>query len=859
MSVPGPIATASLSDRPATVLRPWLAPTAWGALLAIGIFAAPAVPGRLDDWPALRAVMFFQGLGTGHPAAPGDGPLAILLAPMFGPGNALGHVAWELAAAVFLALVTVLALREAGQARRLGGAVLLLVGAVMLREAAWWIAAALCAPMLWSGRRPGEKFAAGVALGLFGLLACRFWLWGAAVLLFSGLPPGRGNRDTAAAFTGWIGATLAGWTVAHGGPAEFWQFLSGGLVDLGSAPLWQLVVAALLAGTALLPRVRTGGQAALLATGAFALGAVPLQADTARAVAANLEDAFSARTRAWFILFHPERFGNRVLQPAWRGLGASAALPEFADQLGAGPVDVLGPEQLVAVANTLNHVPGSYRTDARAVIAPADLDVRAVLRPGKFHRLMVEGGFALYVHDVPARTGFSPWSLATVARLAHTPSLIESSARPDAGVREGRRVADFHLPARLVFGPAPFASRQLVAKYYWEGGAGRILVTWRQPDGSHRLLMERGLNPAMLPTDRAVQTFVLDLPDSDAGWIDVEATREDAGDASGVLRLVDLEFKRDPSRMMSTTLTPEVLHNGAGYNAMPATIFSATEASPGRAAADHPALLVHMPAAMAFAKPREAVRLTGTFGFLPGAYEKPDGGTAGAVFNIMWFSGNDGATQIFSRTLRPRTEAADRGPQAFDVDLSTLPDGVLSFSITPAVAGDVSWGWTYLGEIDIRRADERPDAERFGETMDAYRAGLRPLPGLLKTNEQKPRLIDVGGEQLLRVHAPGEAIFGVTAGHTKAAGKFGFADEAWKTRRQTDGADFVVLWRDHHGDVELFRQRLRPDTEPADRGVHTFTVNLAGRGNGLLVLRTEAGPANNNYWDWTGWSDLTVW
>jgi hypothetical protein len=224
--------------------------------------------------------------------------------------------------------------------------------------------------------------------------------------------------------------------------------------------------------------------------------------------------------------------------------------------------------------------------------------------------------------------------------------------------------------------------------------------------------------------------------------------------------------------MISTDIPPDRLHHQGGFNVFPAMIFALAEAAPVKEADGSMKLLAHLPAAIAFAKPREAIRLTGTFGLMPGAYERDDGGTSGAVFNIVWLSGTDGARQIFSRTLRPRTEPADRGPQILDLDVSDLPDGLLHFSINPAVAGENSFGWTYLGNIDLHTADARPGGERFAELFDAYVTNIRPVPGLLKTNEQRPQIITAGKQKLLRVHAPGEAILAVTAGRSEATGRF---------------------------------------------------------------------------------------
>lgn len=827
------------------------------AVTALALFAAPAVPQSLADAAALRAIQFFHGLAASHPAFAGDGPFAVLLQPVFGRADALAHVLLELAASIGVGAIAVCATRDLRRTLRLAVLAALVVVTAASPMAGWWLAAGLAARACRSGDAGAQPFLQGSLLGAFGLLSFPFLAWSLALTL---IRPGarRGTNALPVALAGWAAVILTGWSVLRGTGPGFLKFLGDGIDAIGGLPGWQLASAVALVVLAAIPMVRIrAGIATPLALGGLLLsgpipGAPPTMAD-------NLADFLAARGRAWLILVHPERFENRVLQPAWRALAAERPLPGFAEQVGAAPVDVFEVEPLLAVANGLQQIPRSWRGGVHAVLAPAGLAQGNLLLRHGYAPILAANGVALYVRSAGDRGGLAPFPLWRLLPLSHEPSYIETAAPPER-VKVGDAPAlAFAAPARLVFGPTPFAAQHVVGRYFWDGAAGRIRVHLHKADGTDTVMLERGLNPAFEAGDRGLQNFSVDLPDVINGWIEVEAS---AGSPSGPaprFQLVDLEFKRDLTRMMPTVLAPDMLHGGAGFKSMPALIFATSEASPAPGARGEAKLLVHMPSVVVFAKPREARRLTGIFGFLPGAYENPEAGTAGAVFNITWYSANDGARQIFSRTLKPRTVAADRGPQPLDLDISGLPDGLLSFQITPAVAGDISWGWTYLGEIDLRGPDDPGEQERYAEAMDAWRAGLRPLPGLLKTSEQRPKLIDCGDESLLRVHAPGEAVFGITGGHTRATGKFGFADEAWSSATRTDGADFTVLWRDHHGEKVLFRQHLDPVHQPGDRGLHEFSVDLTNRGSGLLVLQTGPGPAHNNFWDWTGWSDLTVW
>jgi hypothetical protein len=76
----------------------------------------------------------------------------------------------------------------------------------------------------------------------------------------------------------------------------------------------------------------------------------------------------------------------------------------------------------------------------------------------------------------------------------------------------------------------------------------------------------------------------------------------------------------------------------------------------------------------------------------------------------------------------------------------------------------------------------------------------------------------------------------------------------------TDGVEFRVEYAPADPSaarVILFRKVLRPRTNPSDRELQTFKVDLpsAAKG-GRLVLRTA--PAGRLEWDWAGWSNIRL-
>jgi hypothetical protein len=113
------------------------------------------------------------------------------------------------------------------------------------------------------------------------------------------------------------------------------------------------------------------------------------------------------------------------------------------------------------------------------------------------------------------------------------------------------------------------------------------------------------------------------------------------------------------------------------------------------------ALVMHAPSVMVFTPPPDARRVTGFFGYVPGAYAD-DGNTDGGEFRVAYLH-NGERRVLFSRLLRPKQEPADQGLQPFDVDLSPLPaGGRLFLEITPGPNDEHSWDWTAWADVKIQ-------------------------------------------------------------------------------------------------------------------------------------------------------------
>lgn len=112
-----------------------------------------------------------------------------------------------------------------------------------------------------------------------------------------------------------------------------------------------------------------------------------------------------------------------------------------------------------------------------------------------------------------------------------------------------------------------------------------------------------------------------------------------------------------------------------------------------------PVLLAHAPSEMVYELPPHPVRLTGSFGFIEGAYTG-GGLTDGATFQVLWTDGRQRHV-LFSRRLDPVRVPADRGLQPLAVDLGGRQGGRLLLSVNAGPAGENDWDWTAWTGISI--------------------------------------------------------------------------------------------------------------------------------------------------------------
>ena len=109
--------------------------------------------------------------------------------------------------------------------------------------------------------------------------------------------------------------------------------------------------------------------------------------------------------------------------------------------------------------------------------------------------------------------------------------------------------------------------------------------------------------------------------------------------------------------------------------------------------------VMHAPSVMTFNVPKGATKVSGRFGFLPGAYTN-GGRTNGAEFVVYWSDGGD-RIELFHKFCDPLNVDQDHGLQYFEASLKGLSGGRLYLQVKPGPYNDYAWDWTGWTDIEI--------------------------------------------------------------------------------------------------------------------------------------------------------------
>ena len=115
--------------------------------------------------------------------------------------------------------------------------------------------------------------------------------------------------------------------------------------------------------------------------------------------------------------------------------------------------------------------------------------------------------------------------------------------------------------------------------------------------------------------------------------------------------------------------------------------------------------------------------------------------------------------------------------------------------------------------------------------------------------------ITIEDRELTFAHAPSVLVRHLPRSARTFTVRFGFAPDAYADPvDHTDGATFTVELVDDGQTHRLASRTLEPATNPADRGLQQFTLDLPPRGEGARLL-LRASPYQSISKDWTCWGD----
>jgi hypothetical protein len=135
--------------------------------------------------------------------------------------------------------------------------------------------------------------------------------------------------------------------------------------------------------------------------------------------------------------------------------------------------------------------------------------------------------------------------------------------------------------------------------------------------------------------------------------------------------------------------------------------------------------------------------------------------------------------------------------------------------------------------------------------------GFETAPAEVVASHQK--FITVAGKPALFLPSDGFMRYTLPPDAKSIYGNYGFGPAAYVLGGATEGAEFRIEQEMPDGSLRLLcSQILRPTTNPADRGMKSFSVTCPGSGTRKLLLRALPLATSISPWDVTCWSEIGV-
>ena len=396
-----------------------------------------------------------------------------------------------------------------------------------------------------------------------------------------------------------------------------------------------------------------------------------------------------------------------------------ADLYQSRELVGRATVDVLGEEQNVALLNKLNYLPRpviqSYST-FMPLLAQLNYDFYVSDRAPEFVLAKIQ--------TIDERLPTMDDSLALRALVYHYDYL-----RSEKGFLTWKKKPG-------PFDAAPFVPKLLLAETIGVGQALSLKAWNSQP-----LWLKIDLRPSLLGTVRSFlykppqvrltlqdingnnRSFLMPLPMGRTGFIvnpfidDPSSFMEFAASRSKrLINSVTIEvdaadrkyfsdsFAYELSALPAPTSGDKYFTNVYGqlfhmFKTYPLSYDALNPVSEIKID-DRDVAILHAPSLVTFDMVKDAKKVRGKYGFMPGAYSN-GGRTNGAEFIVYWSNGGEHVV-LHNRFLNPVEIATDRGLQSFTADLKGLTGGRIYLQIKPGPYNDFSWDWTCWTDIEIK-------------------------------------------------------------------------------------------------------------------------------------------------------------
>jgi hypothetical protein len=257
-------------------------------------------------------------------------------------------------------------------------------------------------------------------------------------------------------------------------------------------------------------------------------------------------------------------------------------------------------------------------------------------------------------------------------------------------------------------------------------------------------------------------------------------------------------------------------------------------------------VFAHAPSSFTFKQNAKINQLTGKYGLLDEAWNGPKT-TAGAIFEIEQIHSDHTKKILFSKTLRPRDNPADREIQSFNIAVPTRSHAKIQFITRPAHPQDVAFNYTYWHDIK---------AEVFSSPI-AWRNGT-----VTSIDSNAPNgfaIMEEGGSHVVFAHVPSRLDYPIPEGARQFSGKIGILRRAYTGEGTTDGATFKIESENSEGiRTVLYQCLLEPLTIAEDRGAQPFSIDLPKTPARKLILSTELPPSGRLDYGWSFWQDLQL-